>query len=157
MSLTLYILQLYCALHSEALGQDSCRRYHSLWEHFGLFNATVLMSSTSELLKRYLDWDETAISVTAFIVIMVLSIIAISLAVYVVSWILKLLGLNIFNRIAGALLSAFVTLLIVTAIIDLTSLVAPDNSITSKTIQEKSVLYNKVVNDIYKKTITRLF
>ena len=124
---------------------------------FGLFNATVLMSSTSEQLKRYLDWDETAISVTAFIVIMVLSIIAISLAVYVVSWILKLLGLNIFNRIAGALLSAFVTLLIVTAIIDLTSLVAPNNSITGKTTQDQSVLYNKVVTDIYKKTITRLF
>lgn len=124
---------------------------------FGLFNATVLMSSTSELLKSYLNWDETAIKVTAFIAIMVLSIIAISLAVGIVSWLLKLLGLNIFNRMAGALLSAFVTLLIVTAIVDLSSLVVPDNSITGKTTQEQSVLYNKVVTDIYKKTITRLF
>ncbi len=124
---------------------------------FGFFNASVLFTDTGEILRNYLDWDETAISVTAFIVIMVLSIIAISLAVYVVSWILKLLGLNIFNRIAGALLSAFVTLLIVTAIVDLTSIVAPENKITGKTTQEQSVLYNKVVTDIYKKTITRLF
>lgn len=124
---------------------------------FGIFNASVLFTDTSKLLKNYLDWDETAISVTAFIVIMVLSVIAISLAISIICWLLKLLGLNIFNRIAGALLSAFLTLLIVTAIVDLTSLVAPDNKITGKTTQEQSVLYNKVVNDIYKKTITRLF
>ena len=119
---------------------------------FGIFNASVLFTDTSELLKNYLDWDETAISVTAFIVIMVLSVIAISLAISIICWLL-----NIFNRIAGALLSAFLALLIVTAIVDLTSLVAPDNKITGKTTQEQSVLYNKVVNDIYKKTITRLF
>lgn len=124
---------------------------------FGLFNTTVLMPDTCELLKGYLDWDDTAIKVTAFIALVVMSIIAIKLAVSIVTWFLKLIGLNIINRIAGALLSAFVTLLIVTALIDLSSLLAPDNSITGKTTQENSLLYNKVVDDIYKKTITRLF
>ena len=124
---------------------------------FGLFNATVLMPDTCELLKRYLDWDDTAIKITAFIALMVMSIIAIKLAVSLVSWFLKLIGLNFINRIAGALLSVFVTLLIVTALIDLSSLLAPDNNITGKTTQENSLLYNKVVDDVYKKTITRLF
>lgn len=124
---------------------------------FGLFNATVLLQSTSEMIKRYLNWDDTAIQVTAFIALMVLSIIAIKLVVSIVTRLLKLLGINIINRIAGALLSVFISLLVVTALVDLSSLVVPENKITGKTTQEESVLYNKVVGDIYKKTITRLF
>lgn len=124
---------------------------------FGLFNATVLLQSTSEMIKRYLNWDDTAIQVTAFIALMVLSIIAIKLVVSIVTRLLKLLGINIINRIAGALLSVFISLLVVTALVDLSSLVVPKNKITGKTTQEESVLYNKVVGDIYKKTITRLF
>ena len=88
---------------------------------------------------------------------MVMSIIAIKLAVSLASWFLKLIGLNFINRIAGTILSVFVTLLIVTALIDLSSLLAPDNNITGKTTQENSLLYNKVVDEVYKKTITRLF
>ena len=124
---------------------------------FGLFNTTVLMPGACELLAKHLDWDETAISVTAFIALMVLSIIAIKLAVNVLTWFLDLLGLNFINKIAGAILSAFIAMLIVTAVVDISALLAPDNKITGKTTQEKSVLYNKVVTDIYKKTITRLF
>ena len=88
---------------------------------------------------------------------MIASIIAIKLAVAIISWFLKLIGLNIINRIAGAILSVLIVLIVITGIVDFSSVLAPDNSITGKTTQEKSLLYNKVATDIYKKTITRLF
>lgn len=153
----IYIAAILCAAYSGFRSGFLQKISLPMGALFGFFNATVLMSSISEEVKKSLDWDETAIKVMVFIAIMVISIIAISLIVSAAAWLIKSFGLNIFNRIAGALLSAFVALLVVTAIIDLTSVVAPDNSITGKTTQKGSVLYEKVVNDIYKKTITRLF
>ena len=153
----IYIVAIVCALVSGFCTGFLSRISLPAGAAFGLFNATVLMSSTCELLKKHLDWDETAIKVTAFIAVMIASIIAIKLVVAIISWFLKLIGLNIINRIAGAILSVLIVLIVITGIVDFSSVLAPDNSITGKTTQEKSLLYNKVATDIYKKTITRLF
>ena len=124
---------------------------------FGLFNATVLHESASTIIFKYTGWDEVVVSVSAYVIVFILSVIIIKLVAGLLTWLLELLGLQIVNRLAGALLSAFIMAIIVTAIIDVSAMVAPENKFTGKTTQEQSLLYNKVVNGIYKKTLTRLF
>ncbi len=124
---------------------------------FGLFNAAVLHESASEIISRYTGWDEVIVNVSAYIVIFVLSVIVVKLVAGVLSWLLSILGLGIVNRIAGALLSAFVTVIMVTAIIDVSSMFAPENKFTGKTVQEQSLLYDKVVKGVYKEALVRLF
>lgn len=124
---------------------------------FGLFNATVLHESASTIIFKYTGWDEVVVSVSAYVIVFILSVIIIKLVAGLLTWLLELLGLQIVNRLAGALLSAFIMAIIVTAIIDVSAMVAPENKFTGKTTQEQSLLYDKVVNGIYKKTLTRLF
>lgn len=124
---------------------------------FGLFNATVLHESASAIIFKYTGWDEVVVSVSAYVIVFILSVIIIKLVAGLLTWLLELLGLQIVNRLAGALLSAFIMMIIVTAIIDVSAMVAPENKFTGKTTQEQSLLYDKVVNGIYKKTLTRLF
>ena len=124
---------------------------------FGLFNATVLHESASTIIFKYTGWDEVVVSVSAYVIVFILSVIIIKLVAGLLTWLLELLGLQIVNRLAGALLSAFIMMIIVTAIIDVSAMVAPENKFTGKTTQEQSLLYDKVVNGIYKKTLTRLF
>lgn len=124
---------------------------------FGLFNATVLHESASTIIFKYTGWDEVVVSVSAYVIVFILSVIIIKLVAGLLTWLLELLGLQIINRLAGALLSAFIMAIIVTAIIDVSAMVAPENKFTGKTTQEQSLLYDKVVNGIYKKTLTRLF
>lgn len=124
---------------------------------FGLFNATVLHESASTIIFKYTGWDEVVVSVSAYVIVFILSVIIIKLVAGLLTWLLELLGLQIVNRLAGALLSAFIMAIIVTAIIDVSAMVAPENKFTGKTTQEQSLLYDKVVNGIYKKTLTSLF
>lgn len=123
---------------------------------FGLFNATVLHESASQVIFKYTGWDEVVVNVSAYVVLFILSVIIIKLLALLLTWLLELLGLNFINKLAGALLSAFIMVIIVTAIVDVSSMIAPDNKFTGKTTQQQSLLYDKVIKRVYKDTLTRL-
>ena len=124
---------------------------------FGIFNAIVLQESASKMLQDATELSETNATIIAFAALLIVSFIAVKLVAAIWAWILDVLHLGIINKLAGALLSGIVTLVIVTAIIDVTSLLAPENRYTGKTVQQGSTFYNKIANDIYKDVVTRLF
>ena len=124
---------------------------------FGIFNAIVLQESASKMLQDATELSETNATIIAFAALLIVSFIAIKIVAAILAWILDVLHLGIINKLAGALLSGIVTLVIVTAIIDVTSLLAPENRYTGKTVQQGSMFYNKIANDVYKDVVTRLF
>ena len=124
---------------------------------FGIFNAIVLQESASKMLQDATELSETNATIIAFAALLIVSFIAVKIVVAILAWILDVLHLGIINKLAGALLSGIVTLVIVTAIIDVTSLLAPENRYTGKTVQQGSMFYNKIANDVYKDVVTRLF
>ena len=124
---------------------------------FGIFNAIVLQESASKMLQDATELSETNATIIAFAALLIVSFIAVKIVAAILAWILDVLHLGIINKLAGALLSGIVTLVIVTAIIDVTSILAPENRYTGKTVQQGSMFYNKIANDIYKDVVTRLF
>lgn len=124
---------------------------------FGIFNAIVLQESASKMLQDATELSETNATIIAFAALLIVSFIAVKIVAAILAWILDVLHLGIINKLAGALLSGIVTLVIVTAIIDVTSLLAPENRYTGKTVQQGSMFYNKIANDVYKDVVTRLF
>lgn len=124
---------------------------------FGIFNAIVLQESASKMLQDATELSETNATIIAFAALLIVSFIAVKIVAAILAWILDVLHLGIINKLAGALLSGIVTLVIVTAIIDVTSLIAPENRYTGKTVQQGSMFYNKIANDVYKDVVTRLF
>ncbi len=124
---------------------------------FGIFNAIVLQENASKMLQDATELSETNATIIAFAALLIVSFIAVKIVAAILAWILDVLHLGIINKLAGALLSGIVTLVIVTAIIDVTSLLAPENRYTGKTVQQGSMFYNKIANDIYKDVVTRLF
>lgn len=120
---------------------------------FGIFNAIVLQESASKMLQDATELSETNATIIAFAALLIVSFIAVKIVAAILAWILDVLHLGIINKLAGALLSGIVTLVIVTAIIDVTSLLAPENRYTGKTVQQGSMFYNKIANDIYKDVI----
>ena len=124
---------------------------------FGLFNATVLHDSAGKLLLESTGWNGTVVAITAFAAIMVLSIVMVKLIVALLIYILKALDLEIINKLAGAVLAAFMAAIVVTALVDVASLVIPDNRITGEKARNESFLYGCVVKDIYGNTLTELF
>ncbi len=124
---------------------------------FGIFNAIVLQESASKMLQDATELSETNATIIAFAALLIVSFIAVKIVAAILAWILDVLHLGIINKLAGALLSGIVTLVIVTAIIDVTSLLAPENRYTGKTVQQGSTFYNKIANDVYKDVVTRLF
>ena len=124
---------------------------------FGIFNAIVLQESVSKMLQDATELSETNATIIAFAALLIVSFIAVKIVAAILAWILDVLHLGIINKLAGALLSGIVTLVIVTAIIDVTSLLAPENRNTGYTVQQGSMFYNKIANDVYKDVVTRLF
>ena len=124
---------------------------------FGIFNAIVLQESASKMLQDATELSETNATIIAFAALLIVSFIAVKIVAAILAWILDVLPLGRINKRAGALLSGIVTLVIVTAIIDVTSLLAPENRYTGKTVQQGSTFYNKIANDVYKDVVTRLF
>ncbi len=124
---------------------------------FGIFNAIVLQESASKMLQDATELSETNATIIAFAALLIVSFIAVKIVAAILAWILDVLHLGIINKLAGALLSGIVALVIVTAIIDVTSLLAPENRYTGKTVQQGSMFYNKIANDVYKDVVTRLF
>lgn len=124
---------------------------------FGIFNAIVLQENASKMLQDATELSETNATIIAFAALLIVSFIAVKIVAAILAWILDVLHLGIINKLAGALLSGIVTLVIVTAIIDVTSLLAPENRYTGKTVQQGSTFYNKIANDVYKDVVTILF
>lgn len=120
---------------------------------FGIFNAIVLQESASKMLQDATELSETNATIIAFAALLIVSFIVVKIVAAILAWILDVLHLGIINKLAGALLSGIVTLVIVTAIIDVTSLLAPENRYTGKTVQQGSTFYNKIANDVYKDVI----
>ncbi|MBR3616243.1 MAG: CvpA family protein [Bacteroidaceae bacterium] len=124
---------------------------------FGIFNAIVLQENASKILQDATELSETNATIIAFAALLIASFIVVKIIAAILAWILNLLHLGIINKLAGALLSALMTLVIITAIVDVTSLLAPENKYTGKTVQQESLFYNKIANDIYKDVLTGLF
>lgn len=124
---------------------------------FGIFNAIVLQENASKILQDATELSETNATIIAFAALLIASFIVVKIIAAILAWILNLLHLGIINKLAGALLSALMTLVIITAIVDVTSLLAPENKYTGKTVQQESLFYNKIANDIYKDVVTGLF
>lgn len=124
---------------------------------FGIFNAIVLQENASKMLQDATELSETNATIIAFAALLIASFIVVKIIAAILAWILNLLHLGIINKLAGALLSALMTLVIITAIVDVTSLLAPENKYTGKTVQQESLFYNKIANDIYKDVVTGLF
>lgn len=124
---------------------------------FGLFNATVLREEASKVIYEATGWDEIVTNIAAFASVLIITIVVIKLLAYVLTHFLNAINLGIINRVAGALLSAYIMAVIVTGVVDISTMIAPDNGITGQTALQESLLYNKIVKGIYKDSLMKLF
>jgi uncharacterized membrane protein required for colicin V production len=123
----------------------------------GLFNATVLQDTASRMLLEATGWDRTVVAIISYAAIMVLSIVMVKLIVALLIYLLKKLELEIINKLAGAILAAIMAAIVATALVDVSSLLLPDNEVTGESIRKESFFYDKIVKGIYKDTLTGLF
>ena len=84
---------------------------------FGLFNATVLRETASKAISEATGWDEIVTNIVAFASVLLITIVVIKLLAYVLTHLLNAIHLGIINRVAGALLSAYMMAVIVTGIV----------------------------------------
>lgn len=124
---------------------------------FGLFNAMVFHEAASKMLQEATGWEELTATITAFAALLVITIVIVKLVAALLAWILDVLHLGILNRLAGAAFSALMSLVIVTAIVDVSSIAAPENRYTGKAVQQESQFYNNITKKLYKDIVTRLF
>ena len=124
---------------------------------FGLFNAMAFHGAASEMLQEATGWEELPATVAAYAGLFIISLLAVKLIAAILTWFLELLHLGIINKLAGALFSALMTFIIVTSIIDVSSTFLPENKYTGKTVQQESLLYNKIAKHLYNEVVTRLF
>ncbi|MBR5813177.1 MAG: CvpA family protein [Bacteroidaceae bacterium] len=124
---------------------------------FGLFNAMAFHGAASAMLQEKTGWEELPATVVAYAALFILSFLAVKLIAATLKQFLELLHLGIINKLAGALFSALITFIIVTSIIDVSSTLMPENKYTGKTVQQESLLYNKIAKHLYKEVVTRLF
>lgn len=110
----------------------------------GLLLAVLYHPAAAIRIQIATGWESWICSVAGFTALLVSAIIALSIIGAVIKWLLSLICLGIVDRILGAMLSAFVAMLVITMVVNVSSSIIPDNSITGETSQKESVLYNKV-------------
>ena len=110
----------------------------------GLLQAIFTYAVISERIALYTGWNIYLCEIISFIgVIVIISLIFKTLGV-VATAILKKLHINIINRIAGAVVSAFFAALLFIGAVKATNTLFPEIEITSKTTQENSMLYKHI-------------
>ena len=110
----------------------------------GLLLAVLYHPAAAIRIQIATGWESWICSVAGFTALLVSAIIALSIIGAVIKWLLSLVCLGIVDRILGAMLSAFIAMLVITMVVNVSSSIIPDNSITGETSQKESVLYNKV-------------
>lgn len=110
----------------------------------GLLQATIFYPRTTAWLQRLTGWENLICTILGFISIVLLSVIVINLIGVILRWLLKAVLLGWVDRIAGAIFSTIIALGIVVLVVNISESIIPNNKITGKTSQEKSLLYNEV-------------
>lgn len=110
----------------------------------GLLQATIFYPKVADWLCKQTDWDKLICTILGFIAIFVATTILINLAGFILRWLLKAILLGWLDRTLGAAFSAIIAISIVVLGVNVSEGLIPDNSITSKTSQEQSLLYKEV-------------
>ena len=152
----IYIVAIIVALIAGYMGGFLKRISFTVGAIFGLFNATVLHDVAGNLLCKATGWNEIIAIIVAFVAIVLITAITVRSVVALLAFLLEKMNLGIIYNLAGALTAVFMTVIIATALIDVSSLIVPDNEYTGEKAQNESFLYNNIVKKLYKDTLTKL-
>ena len=110
----------------------------------GLLQATIFYPRAAAMLQGYTGWDNLICTVLGFVIVFIAVALFINIAGTILRWLLKAILLGWLDRTLGAIFSAIVAIGVFVLGVNISESIAPDNSITGKTSQEESLLYNKV-------------
>ena len=110
----------------------------------GLLQATIFYPRAAAMLQGYTGWNDLLCTVVGFVAVFIAVALIINITGAILRWLLKAILLGWLDRILGAVFSAIVAIGILVLGVNISESVMPDNSITSKTSQEESLLYKKV-------------
>ena len=110
----------------------------------GAYGAAYLSNYASDFLSSHLDWSETTIAISAFIITFVVIVIAISLAGKALTKLASFAALGLLNKILGGVFGGLkMTLICSVLILAVQTFNGPTSIVTNKNIQA-STLYKSV-------------
>ena len=112
---------------------------------FGLLQAVVSFDKVGAWLLEKTGWADWLCSILGFVLVLAAVMIVLRLAALIFSWLLDLLHLRIVDRGLGALFTAYVAMLLLAVVVNLSDRFTPDSELFGKTSQAESLLYEKVV------------
>ncbi len=114
----------------------------------GVFIAIIVSDTIGQIAVAVIDWNPLIVKIIAFIIAFILVVMIVFLFAKSLEKIIKIAGLNIFNRLAGLAagiikMAFFISLILIV----INSIgVASDSQYVSEEKREKSILYNRVEN-----------
>lgn len=111
---------------------------------FALLQTSTFLPAIATFVDDVTKLGATVSMVVGFILLLVVSIYAFKLLAKLLTNLLEAMSLNFINQILGAIFSAYIALLLVSTIVNVTgSYISPENSITGRTAQRESLFYKK--------------
>lgn len=109
---------------------------------FAILQSSALLPGFTEFVDDLTGMGTSASMVLGFILMLVASILAFKLVAKILTTILNALSLNWLNRIAGALFAAYLAILLLSVVVNITgTILSPNNPFTGRTAQSESLFY----------------
>ena len=115
----------------------------------GLLQATIFYPRAAAMLQGYTGWDNLICTILGFVIVFIATAMVINIVGFILRWLLKVILLGWLDRILGAIFSAIIAIGIFVLGVNICESVMPDNSVTSKTSQEESLLYKDCAEVTY--------
>jgi membrane protein required for colicin V production len=112
----------------------------------GVFLAALFSGLISELLLEYVDWNQNAMKIVAFIIIFIFVVITVKIIGRLIEKFFKLIGLNFLNRLAGLVAGGLKFAFILSVVLIFFNYINREELLMSKETQDESFLYNPVAS-----------
>lgn len=112
----------------------------------GIFIAMRFSDAVASILGGYLPWEPRSIRITAFLLLFIVVILAITILARVLTAVVSFGGLGLFNKIGGALVGLLKMVLILSIMLHLFARLNSSTEIASKESLDSSLFYNPIRN-----------
>lgn len=110
----------------------------------GLLQAILFSSEIGGRLSILIEWPPIICTISAFIGIVIVTMVIFKILGVVANTILEQMHLNFINKTLGAVFSTMIAILLLFGCVEGTNLLFPEIELTSKTSQNNSLLYKNI-------------
>lgn len=112
----------------------------------GVFLAIKFSYLVKDFLESFVSWNPKTIQITAFVLTLILVIIAVHLLAKIFTKIATFAFLGLVNKLAGGIFSVLKTALLIGIVLNLVQKINIDNQLISKENQEQSIFYRPILD-----------